>query len=509
MSASLAPLQKRRKLLSAPFLRAMLAGHSALGLAFAALIYIVCLSGALAVFVLDLTRWEQPDAPVVAATPGPEVIASALRAGYAAALADGAAHDISLAGPLRTPGRIEIHYDDHKKGIEGDWIANEQGVLVARRAAPWSEFIGNLHMQLHLPRTWGKYLVGLTGVALFASLISGLLSHPRIFKDAFAMRWGGSRRLQEADLHNRLGVWGLPFHVVVSVTGALLGLSSLIIGVLALAAYDGDRGKAIAVLFGPPAADDETPAPLPDLAAMIREVQGRRPDAEFASAFVQHVGTAGQVVQLGMHVPGRIAFSENYRFNGDGTLVDAPESAGGVGKWILGALQPLHFGWFAGLTGKLLYGLLGLALAVVTHTGVTVWLARRRDKGRPAPHWERAWIVVGWSQPLAFATTALVSMFAIAAPLVAVYLATIGLCSIIAIMARDADWLSLTLRLLIGVCFLAVVATHAARWHATATDPAALFINIAIVLAAAAVTVPVVVNRRRVLGSLQSRRAST
>ena len=159
---------------------------------------------------------------------------------------------------------------------------------MARLSAPWSEFIGDLHMHLHLPRTWGKYLVGLTGVALFSSLISGLLSHPRIFKDAFSLRWGGSRRLQEADLHNRLGVWGLPFHVVVTVTGALLGLSSLIIGVLALAAYDGDRGKAVGVLFGTPPGADETSAPVPDVGAMIRQVKAATPEAEFSSDFAAY-----------------------------------------------------------------------------------------------------------------------------------------------------------------------------------------------------------------------------
>ena len=74
-------------------------------------------------------------------------------------------------------------------------MADPKGRLVARISSPWSEFIGELHMQLHLPRRWGKYLVGLTGVALLSSLISGLLSHPRILKDAFALRWGGSSRL--------------------------------------------------------------------------------------------------------------------------------------------------------------------------------------------------------------------------------------------------------------------------------------------------------------------------
>jgi hypothetical protein len=94
---------------------------------------------------------------------------------------------------------------------------------------------------LHLPRSWGGFIVGLTGVALL-SLISGILSHPRVLRDAFHLRLGGSRRLQEADLHNRLGVWALPFHVIVSLTGALLGLSTIIVGALAMLLYRGDTG---------------------------------------------------------------------------------------------------------------------------------------------------------------------------------------------------------------------------------------------------------------------------
>jgi uncharacterized iron-regulated membrane protein len=43
----------------------MLAGHSALGLAFAALIYLVCFSGSIAVFTQEFTRWEQPAGPVL------------------------------------------------------------------------------------------------------------------------------------------------------------------------------------------------------------------------------------------------------------------------------------------------------------------------------------------------------------------------------------------------------------------------------------------------------------
>lgn len=490
---------KKRQLMPPDFVRAMLAGHSALGLAFAALIYVVCLTGTLAVFGQELQRWEQPDAPVIERTPAPEVIAAAVRAGYAQAKADDAVHDMYIAGPLRTPGRLQIHYSDHERGVEGEWLADAKGRLTARISAPWSEFIADLHTHLHLPTTWGTYLVGLTGVALFSSLISGLLSHPRIFKDAFALRWGGSRRLQEADIHNRLGVWGLPFHVVVSVTGALLGLSSLIVGVLALAAYDGDRDKATAVLFGPRATNNEAAAPIPDVGAMIASIKSSVPEAEFASAFIQHIGTAGQLVQLGMHVPGRIAFTTTYHFGGDGKLIAAPgQREGGAGQWILGALQPLHYGWFGGLTSKLLYGILGLALAVVTHTGVAIWLARRRDKARPVPGWEKVWAVVGWSQPLAFATTALVAMLLGGLPLTGVYLGTMVAAAFVTWSVADSRIGARTLRMLSAFALLAVAATHAMLWRNSTGDTIASGVDAAIVLIAAAIVLPFALRARSV-----------
>lgn len=491
---------KKRPLLPADFVRSMLAGHSALGLAFAALIYVVCLSGTISVFVQELQRWEQPDAPLVDVTPTADAISAAVHAGYAQALAEHAAHDVYVAGPLRTPGRFQVHYDDHERGIEGEWLANEEGRLVARISAPWSEFIGDLHMHLHLPQTWGKYLVGLTGVALFSSLISGLLAHPRIFKDAFALRWGGSRRLQEADLHNRLGVWGLPFHVVVTVTGALLGLSSLIIGVLALAAYDGDRSKAVSVLFGPRAGADETAAPVPDVGAMIRQINVvAAPDEQFSSVFLQHIGTAGQSVQLGMHVPGQIAFSTTYRFSGDGKLLANPQQTEtGPGRWILGALQPLHFGWYGGPAVKLLYGLLGIALTIVTSSGVAIWLARRRDKGRPAPGWEKAWAVMVWGQPLAFGATATAAILSSSGEyLVAIYLTTIIAAAMLVWPLTDGRATSRTLRLLSALALLSSVIAHVLVWWGRAGDPMAWYVDVSIVLIVASLTLPLIAAARR------------
>lgn len=492
---------RKRQLLPPKFVRAMLAGHSALGLAFAALIYVVCLSGTLSVFMHELLRWEQPDAPIVATSVTPEAVGAAVSAGYAQALADNSAHDLFVMGPSVTSSRFAVHYHDHETGGEGEWLADADGRLVTRIEAPWSEFIGELHMTLHLPRTWGLFLVGLTGVALLSSLISGLLSHPRIFKDAFALRWGGSRRLQEADLHNRLGVWGLPFHVVVTLTGALLGLSTLIVGVLALAAYDGDSEKAFASILGPMASANETAAPLPDIAAMIRQVQSAKPDAVFVSANVQHIGKAGQVVHLGMRTPGHVAMANTYYFDGNGKLLgDGGLETGGIGQQILGVLQPLHFGWFGGLPVKLAYGILGLALTIVTSSGVVIWLARRRDKGRAAPGWEKTWAVLSWGQPFAFATTALAGLVFGQGALLPVYLATVVASFALAYLVRDGATTAASLRVLSATALAGVVVVHTTVWASRASDPMALYVNVGILVCAATLAFPLL--RRTTRGQI-------
>jgi uncharacterized iron-regulated membrane protein len=478
---------RKKPFLPPEFVRAMLAGHSALGIAFAALIYVVCLTGTLAVFLHELYRWEQPDAPIVAGPMTPEAVATAVEGAYAKALAANAAHDVFVMGPSAVQQRVIVNFHDHDTGVEGHWLADGSGHPVASFHAPWSEFVGELHMHLHLPRTWGAFLVGLTGVALLSSLISGLLSHPRLFKDAFALRWGGARRLEQADLHNRLGVWGLPFHVVVSTTGALLGLSTLIVGVLALAAYDGDSEKAFATILGPQAGPDETAAPLPDVAAMIRDVQARQADAEFASAFIQHIGKAGQVVYLGMRTPGHLANSNTYYFDGTGKyLGDAGLETGSIGKQILGALQPLHFGWFGSFWVKVAYGFLGLAITVVTSTGITIWLARRRDAGRPAPGWEKVWSGVTWGQPLALAVAALAALTIGGSAALPAYLVVTVLAIGGALAASEAIAAGRLLRFWTGIATLAAVAVHALSWSGRMADPVAVAASVVMVVCAAA-----------------------
>jgi uncharacterized iron-regulated membrane protein len=341
----------------ADFVRAMLAGHSALGLAFAALIYLVCFSGSIAVFTYEFNRWEQPAGPVLH-----EASPQAADAAFRAVLAKNPkAHDLFIRLPEPAAPRLSVHGEDATGG-EHTYLFDASGRLAGEQNLPWSTFQAELHTVLHLPRAWGGFIVGLTGVALLSSLISGVLSHPRVFKDAFAFRWGGSKRLQEADLHNRISVWGLPFHLIVSLTGAFLGLTVIIVGVLAVATFKGDTSKAYALFRGPTVADDPRPAAkVIDIAATLNAVKARYPDSRSTYLYVEHPGETGQHASVNVLTEGRLSRGETVVVDGDGKIRgEVGYESGSVGLRVLGVMTPLHFGWFGGWPIKVVYFLLGL-----------------------------------------------------------------------------------------------------------------------------------------------------
>lgn len=462
----------------AGFVRAVLAGHSALGLAFAALIYLVCFSGTVAVFIQEFERWERPE-PAPLARVAPDAIQAALEA----AAADLSAPVEHARFSLPRPGfpRFELHADTEDHAEERAWFLDATGAVAGPAETPWSNFLARLHIYLHLPQAWGIFVVGLTGVALLSSLISGMFAHPRIFRDAFSLRIGGSRRLQEADLHTRIGVWGLPFHIMISLTGALLGLLTVIAAVLAMVLFKGDVNKAYDYFLPPHPPEDTTPAPLPDIAAALAIVQEAAPETTPRYIFLEHPQERGQAILITASRPHRLSRGDNFYFDGAGDLVrtDRLDEAT-LGEQIFGVLAPLHFGWFGGGLIKIAYAILGLGVTIVTASGVSVWLARRRDKGRPAPGWERIWIACIWSQPVAFAASALAAL--VVPPAVADGPAFLTwLIATVAVLLTAKLWppadLSRKLRTSGGILLLIVPGAHLICHAGQIQDPMAWTVN--------------------------------
>lgn len=406
--------------------RQLLASHSLVGVVFGALIYLTCFSGALAVVADEFEQWERPDAPVVARADA-AFLGRATTNAYAAAKAAKVDHAVFLAAPTPDVPRMTVLAID-KQGRQRNWNVDAGGDLVPRAAARWTTFLRDHHRTLHVPAPFGIWIVGLIGTGLLASLFSGVLAHRRIVKDAFRLRWGGSKRLANADLHNRIGVWALPFHVIVALTGSLLGLAGLVILILAMVAFKGDTQRAVAAIAGPPVIEDARPAPVPDVAAIVRQLQRRQPGARVESVHLEDVGTRGQQVRLLVAAPGHLTRAEEWSFDGDGRfrgrlgLTD-----GNVGIRLYGMLVPLHFGTYGGIVLKIVYLVLGLGMAVMVATGGQILLARQRDQGRALPRWERVWDGVVWGQPVAMLISPLAVLLTASPPLPFYWATTIAI----------------------------------------------------------------------------------
>ncbi|WP_165185909.1 PepSY-associated TM helix domain-containing protein [Caulobacter soli] len=461
---------------SPAFVRTVLSGHSGLGLVAAALIYIVCLSGTVAVFLNELKMWEEPAAPTMT-TASPQAVQA-----FAEAITKAHPKAGFVYMGLPTPDMPRLY------AMVGEqvFVADAQGRIAGEASAPWAGFLEHLHIYLHLPETIGLIVVGLVGAALTGLIVSGFLAHPKIFRDAFAFRWAGAKRLSQADLHNRLSVWGAPFHLVVAWTGAYIGLASVLLFAVAGVTTKGDIAKVTAPIYGVVPKADPTPAPFPDLVKALAWFDGK-PQFEPTLISLTGLGTKGQLVEVNALMPKRLIYAERFTFDAQGRMTGKLGlSDDGLGKQVFASSYPLHFGSFGGLPVKIAYGLLGVALCVVTSSGVTIWLTRRRDRGRPAVRLEKAWAAVVWGSTTTLALSAALWL-AFKTPPVWVFWAPLAVLVAAAVATRDARFWIVNLRIATSATLAATVAIHALKFGAPALGGVALGVNLTLLVLAAVI----------------------
>ncbi len=472
--------------LSANTVRASLNAHSGLGLFIAALLYLVCITGVISVFYPDFERWEQPQ---IHETTHADPIA--IQKGLENLLAWHKQHnpnakpfeDIWVGLPTVEMPRFSV--GGHIDVIEAQFFVNTDGTLGEKVDHEWTHFLVKLHYALTIPGIWGMVVVGVIGMVLVGMIISGIAAHPTIFKNAFSLRINRGQRQQQVDLHNRIGVWSTPFMLAIAITGALIGLSQIILFVFAGSFFKGDTTKITNELYLPHPEATNVAAPFMNVAPILEKFTREHPDLLPYYFSIHFPETTAQTLELGAYLPDRLVWYDAFQFNPHGEQIkhlNWPD--GDIGMQIYASTYRLHFGHFGGLPIKMLYAILGLGMCFMCATGMNIWFRRQQQAGNTYPKLERSWLAVVWGFPLAIAISLLVDVWW-STQLVAVFWGSSLLIFIAALAITNRQILSISLRLALIASIVLILVIHVIKFGSNSFSDASLLINILFVIAIA------------------------
>lgn len=430
-----------------------LSAHSVMGLVISALLFVLCLSGTVAVFEDEIEWWEQAETPVVHSVDP--------------AIAQASAEEVLRRDPETTHLYMYLPRSDWPRyvvgGDNGMYAVNEAGDFVARLEAPWNEFLIELHYYLTMPHSFGMIIVAIFGVMLVSMAISGLLAHPRIFRDAFRFKRSGQARLAQVDLHNRLSVWTTPFLVAVAGTGAMIGLFGVAALVFAQTNYGGDTNKLSEAIFGGEVIEpDDSPAPLTGVDTAMINLSRDVEDANPFIIIVHEPGQKSQHIQFYGDETDRLIYGETYTYSTEGELLATGHNSDGpVGQQIAMSMYKLHFGDFGGLWIKAAYFGLGVMLCIIVATGLNIYFLKRREKGRAAPRLEAMWSGWIWGSTAMLPITLIASLFGLSVVglIILFWLGSVA-ASAVATFAMSAASAGRTLRAVFGAGLIVAPCIH-------------------------------------------------
>jgi uncharacterized iron-regulated membrane protein len=266
------------------------------------------------------------------------------------------------------------------------------GAALPARDTRGGDFLYRFHYELHLPPLWGRWIVGGCAMMMLIALLSGIVTHRRIFADLFTFRPGKAPQRAWLDAHNITGVLALPFHLMITYTG-LVTLMLLYMPWGVDTAYRGDRERYFqdrgqTIVARPPSHAPGTLAPLGPMIHEAMRLTGS--DATFIA--IHNPRDARSTVVVTMDEPEGLAhLHPAVGFDGvTGTSFGTTMPASAA-TTVNGTLVGLHEAHFARWPLRLLFFLSGLMGCAMVATGLVLWTVARLPKpnsvvGMPLGH---------------------------------------------------------------------------------------------------------------------------
>ncbi|MET3516066.1 putative iron-regulated membrane protein [Pseudacidovorax sp. 1753] len=367
--------------------------HIWAGLLVGWLLYAMFLTGTVSYFKEEISQWMRPEVPHRADRPDPATVAERVTAGLQARAPDSTQWSFALPddrNPLadafwRKPAA------QGRRAFESASFDPHTGQVVAARETRGGEFFYRFHFQFHyMPVLWGRWLAGICAMFMLVAIVSGVITHKKIFTDFFTFRLGKGQR-SWLDAHNVLSVLGLPFHLMITYTGLVtLMLLYMPFGEQAAFKTPAERRTLTAQMsaFVQPQTPSGQAAPLAPIGPMVRQVQARWGADALGRVTIANPGDAVARVVVTRGDEGRVSVSPQYMlFEGStGRLLEVRDRVGPAAE-TRGVMYALHLGRFSDGLTRWLYFLVSLAGTAMVGTGLVMWTVKRRarlpDPARP------------------------------------------------------------------------------------------------------------------------------
>ncbi|MBI1623119.1 PepSY-associated TM helix domain-containing protein [Comamonas suwonensis] len=381
--------------------------HTWCGLWFSWLLYAVFLTGTLAVFEEPITHWMTPEhhaheqAEALSAGSAQEVessLSQRLQWGmaYMKRQHPGAGMWELWPADVQGGGDLRVYWFDANGQYAAVQLDPKSGNAVDAADAPkvrqteGGHHFVDFHYQLHAGQV-GLWIVGIAALAMFVALVSGVITHRRIFKDFFTFRSSKGQR-SWLDMHNAVAVLTLPFQFMIAYTGIAISCSTFMPA--GIAAYYGSSAEALKsfqVALNEPGKPQRSgqPMPVPDLEPLVlrgQELIGQPVRAvviDYPGDAAARVGVYGwnAADDLNKRLSSTSGMAMFSAATGELQQLRLPgDVSGGAASLTQSVIGGLHMATYGGFPLKWVYFVCGLAGSAMMATGAILFMVKRRSK---------------------------------------------------------------------------------------------------------------------------------
>lgn len=251
---------------------------------------------------------------------------------------------------------------------------------------PVGHFINVLHQQAGIPleHETALIIVGIICLLYAIALVSGvIILLPALAKDLFAIRLGKNIKRKWLDIHNALGFFSLPFHIIIALTSLVFAFHDVFYDVQDTVIHG---GKIQQLWSRPLVPQPVRGTPLQSASEIIADMNKAYPD--FTVTRLDYSAGKGGAMLLRVWgtdprygVRGRkegFAVVNPYT----GSVIQNDYMPGAQSGWYatLTAFFTLHFGSYGGLPVRLGYFVLGITGAFLFYSGNVLWVETRRRR---------------------------------------------------------------------------------------------------------------------------------